>query len=145
MVRRNPLKRALRADKLTLSALEATLRLYLGPDTLAERLPTLRYLTRSVEEIGKMAEEAAGLLRERLGEGYVIGVEEDVSQVGSGSLPGCELPTRVVTVRHPSMKPERIYRMFLESTPPILGRIRDDRFALDLRAVEEPPDVCPDR
>jgi L-seryl-tRNA(Ser) seleniumtransferase len=142
-IRKNPLKRALRADKFTLSALEATLRLYLNRDTLAQRLPTLRFMTRSVEEIGKIARRAAELLKARLGPSFEIGVEDNESVVGAGSLPGHSLPTKVVAITHKTEKAEKIFEMFLHNDPPILGRVKKEKFLLDMRTVEMPEDVVP--
>ncbi len=143
-IRRNPLKRALRVDKLTLAALEATLRLYLRPECLVARLPALRFLARPVEDIDKVAQEAKRLLVDRLGPGYTVEVEDGESVVGSGSLPGYALPTRLVAITHEHVKAERIYAVFLSSTPPILGRINRERFLLDMRTIERAEDVCPD-
>ncbi|HLC18225.1 MAG TPA: L-seryl-tRNA(Sec) selenium transferase [Thermodesulfobacteriota bacterium] len=142
-VRTNPLKRALRADKLTLAALQATLKLYLNRDKLPERLPTLKVMTTEMGEIEEKAKRACALLKKRLGSSFKVIVEEGESVVGGGSLPGRSLPTRVVAVTHEEMKPERIYRLFLENDPPILGRISRERFLLDLRTVERPEDVVP--
>jgi len=143
-IRKNPLKRALRVDKLTLSALDATLRLYLNPlKELAARLPILRFITRPVEEIEKAAEKAKLLLTERLKEGYKIEIIDGESFAGSGSLPGHKIPTRLLSIAHPELTAEKIFRIFLQSTPSILGRISRERFILDMRAIERPEDVCP--
>lgn len=142
-IRKNPLKRALRADKLTLSALEATLRLYLDEERLREKLPTLRFLSRPLKEIEETAERAAGLLRKRLGGAYKIDVEDSESVVGGGSLPGYNIPTKAIAVTNPAETPEKIYRLFLENNPSILGRIKKDRFMLDMRAIEEASEVVP--
>ena len=143
LIKKNPLKRALRVDKMTMAALEATLALYRNKESLAERLPTLRHLTRTIEEIESAAGKAAELLREHLGSGYRVSVEEGLSQVGSGSLPCEELPTRVVAVSYDLIGPQAIFSLFLKSDPPILGRINNGRFLLDMRAIEDPLDVVP--
>lgn len=144
-VRKNPLKRALRVDKLTMAALEATLRLYLDPKSLPSKLPTLRFLARPVEEIEKTALEAKKGLEDMLGSGYKISVEDGRSQVGSGALPGLGIPTKLLTITHGSIKPEAIFRRFLESDPPVLGRVKNEKFILDLRTVERAEDVFPAR
>jgi L-seryl-tRNA(Ser) seleniumtransferase len=144
-IKKNPLKRALRVDKLTLSALEATLRLYLDPGSLPEKLPTLRYLARPIEEIEAIAREAKKALEKRLGSGYTLNVEEGLSQVGSGALPGHGIPTKLLTVTHGSIKPEAIFRRFLENNPPILGRVKNEKFILDLRTIDRAEDVVPVR
>lgn len=142
-IRKNPLKRALRPGKLTFAALEATLRLYLDGERLARRLPTLRHLARPLDEIEEAAKKAASLLSEFLGSSFSVSVEESDSAIGGGSLPGHKLSTKVVSVTHSSAGPERIMRLFLDSTPAILGRINKDRFLLDMRTVEDPADVVP--
>lgn len=142
-IRKNPLKRALRADKLTLSALEATLRLYLNVETLPRTLPVLRHMIRPLNEIEEAAQTAAGLLRDSLGYGFTIDVEDGESVVGGGSLPGHNLKTRVVSITHGTAGPERIFRYFLNSDPSILGRVSKGRFLLDMRTVERPGDVVP--
>lgn len=141
LVRRNPLKRALRVDKLTLAALEATLRLYLNLDTLSQNLPTLRSLVRPLAEIEAAAQEAATLLRGALGEGFVVTVEDASSVVGGGTLPDYELLTKAVAITHPEKGADEIAKIFLTNNPPILGRINKARFLLDMRTVERPGDV----
>ncbi|WP_045448753.1 L-seryl-tRNA(Sec) selenium transferase, partial [Citrobacter sp. S-77] len=83
----HPLKRALRADKMTLAALEATLRLYLHPEVLAEKLPTLRLLTRTEEVIRAQAQRLQARLEEHYGDTFALNVMPCLSQIGSGSLP----------------------------------------------------------
>ncbi|MBI5561783.1 MAG: L-seryl-tRNA(Sec) selenium transferase [Deltaproteobacteria bacterium] len=140
-IRKNPLKRALRAGKLTLAALEATLRLYLNEETLADTLPTLRALTRPLAEIEEAAQKAATLLRAGLGDGFTVTVEDGVSVVGGGTLPGRGIPTKAVAITHARKGPDAIARAFLANDPPILGRINKDRFLLDMRTVERPEDA----
>lgn len=142
MIRKNPLKRALRADKLTLAALEATLRLYLNSETLAQTLPTLRTLVRPLGEIEDAAMAVAELLRSALGPAFIVAVVDETSVVGGGSMPGVELPTKAVSITHPEMGADAIARIFLVNNPPILGRINMDRFLLDMRTVERPEDVA---
>ncbi|MBI5491846.1 MAG: L-seryl-tRNA(Sec) selenium transferase [Deltaproteobacteria bacterium] len=142
-LKKNHLKRALRADKLTLSALEATLRLYLNRDTLVERLPTLRHLSRPLSEIEDTAVKAVRLLEAALGKGYVIMIEDGESVAGGGSLPGQGLPTKVISITHIELGPHEIFRNFLNNDPAILGRVNRDRFLLDMRTVDDPSSVVP--
>jgi L-seryl-tRNA(Ser) seleniumtransferase len=142
-IRRNPLKRALRVDKLTLAALEATLILYLNTETLAKKLPTLAFLTRPVGDIEKGAKEAAKLLKAKLGKGYKVEVVDSVSEVGSGTLPTVEILSKSVSIKNPGVKCEAVAKRFLASNPPIVGRIKDGAFLLDMRLVEEPTLVVP--
>ena len=144
-INRNPLKRALRADKLTLSALEATLRLYLDPGSLKDRLPSLRYMTRTIEDIREAAEKARGLLEEALGKDFTISVEDSSSVIGGGAMPGKSLPTKAVSIVHKTRAPGEIFSLFLSNKTPILGRVSEGRFMLDLRTVEDPLDIVPER
>ncbi|MCR4286940.1 MAG: L-seryl-tRNA(Sec) selenium transferase, partial [Deltaproteobacteria bacterium] len=140
-IRSNPLKRALRADKLTLSALEATLRLYLNKETLAQKLPVLRAMTKPLEEIEANAVMAADMLKKSLGHGFTVEVTDSESVVGGGSLPGRNLATKVVRLTHKTIRPDEIYMMFLRASPPVVGRVSNDSFLLDLRTVDRPEDV----
>ncbi len=142
-IKKNPLKRALRPDKLTLAALSATLRLYRRSPALAAELPTLRWLTRPRAEMDAIAAQALPLLQARLGEGFAITIEDAGAQIGSGALPEEELPSRVIAICHPQFSAEKIAARFRASDPPILGRIRDGAFLLDLRGIFAPEELVP--
>lgn len=140
-INKNPLKRALRVDKLTIAAMEATLRLYLRAGSLQEALPTLRFLTRPVSEIKLIADEALRLLKQRLGKDYFVEIEDSESKIGSGSLPEEVIATKVISIAHKKMPAEKIFSMFLKNNPPILGRVHKDKFLLDMRMIEEAEEV----
>jgi L-seryl-tRNA(Ser) seleniumtransferase len=135
-IKRNPLKRALRCDKLTIAALAATLRLYLRSGDLASELPTLRMLSRRASEIGAIAPRAREIVVERLGDGYVVEIVEAASQVGSGAMPVEELESVALRVTHPGKSANAIAAMFRRAR--IIGRVADDSFYLDLRTIEDP-------
>jgi L-seryl-tRNA(Ser) seleniumtransferase len=137
-IKTNPLKRALRCDKLTLAAMAATLRIYLRSGDLVQSIPVLRLLTRSVKELEVVANRARELLMERLGEGFSIVVAPSTSEIGSGAMPGAEIETRVLRVTHPAHTPEAVAAIFRRAEPAIVGRISDGAFQLDLRTVEDP-------
>ncbi|HEY2108048.1 MAG TPA: L-seryl-tRNA(Sec) selenium transferase [Candidatus Binataceae bacterium] len=137
-IRSNPLKRALRCDKLTLAALSATLRLYLRAADLVQSLPVLRLLTRSPQELEIVANRAREILMQRLGEGFSIAVAASTSEIGSGAMPGDEIETRVLRITHPAHSAEAIAAIFRHADPAIIGRITDDAFTLDLRTIEDP-------
>jgi L-seryl-tRNA(Ser) seleniumtransferase len=142
-IKKNPLKRALRPDKLTLAALSATLRLYRqSPDLVAE-LPTLRWLTRSREEMDAIAAQAVPLLQAHLGEDFSITVEDAKAQIGSGALPEEEFPSRVLMIRHPQIVVEKIAARFRAADPPILGRIHNGAFLIDLRGIFAAEELVP--
>src|SRR5437899_3032561 len=131
---RNPLNRALRIDKFTVAALEATLYAYESGEAL-ETIPTLRMLTESPAAIRR---RARGLLRRltaevqsRLGAMLV----DATSQVGGGALPTVELPTVALALGSAERRPEDLDDRLRAARPPVLGRLLDDRLLLDFRTV----------
>jgi L-seryl-tRNA(Ser) seleniumtransferase len=142
-MRRNPLKRALRCDKLTLAALEATLRLYRTERDLALRLPTLALLTRSLEEIETIGRAAVALLAARLGPEYEIELCDSEAAIGSGALPTESVASKAIVIRHASIAAAEIAARFRRAARPIVGRLHDGRFWLDLRCVRQASDVVP--
>ncbi|MSP68117.1 MAG: L-seryl-tRNA(Sec) selenium transferase [Alphaproteobacteria bacterium] len=142
-IQRNPLKRALRLDKVTIAALAATLQLYRDPDRLAERLPTLRLLTRSPRELKALAQRLAPALRLRLGELAAVAIEPCLSQVGSGSLPIERLASVALVLRPGGTKRdarrrvESLAHAFRALPRPVVGRIKDGALVLDLRCLTE--------
>ena len=142
-IKKNPLKRALRPGKLTLAALSATLRLYRRSPELVAELPTLRWLTRPRAEMDAVAAQALPLLQARLGEGCSITVEDGRAQIGSGTLPEEELSSRVIAIRHARLSGEKIAARFRASNPPILGRIHEGAFLLDLRGIFAAEELVP--
>jgi L-seryl-tRNA(Ser) seleniumtransferase len=142
-LKHDPLRRALRCDKLTLAALAATLQLYRRAPDLSLSLPTLRALTRSLAEIETVATSARDLLQAALGAGYRVELLDSQSEIGSGSVPTQTLPTKAVAVSHPTIGPHRIAERFRRARLPIVGRVHDDRFLLDARCIEDPEDLVP--
>jgi len=140
---KNHLQRALRCGKLTLAALEATLRLYRQSPAITEAIPTLKAFTRVIDDIRKMGEAIVPMLCSALGKEFRVALEDSTCQIGSGALPTEELPTVVVAVTHPTQSATRIAQQFRAANPPIIGRVRDDRFLLDLRSIFNPADVIP--
>jgi L-seryl-tRNA(Ser) seleniumtransferase len=140
----NPLRRALRPDKLTLAALAATLRLYREAPDLPAVLPVLRILTRPLEELERVGRAAARLLEARLGPGYSVTLVPSQCEVGSGAAPAAPVASRALAVVHPDLAPERVAARFRAARPPVLGRIHDGRFLLDLRSVLDPAELAVD-
>lgn len=140
---RNPLKRALRCDKLTLAALEATLRSYLQSPDPWDEIPTLRTFRLSPEALEERGRKLLPLLRERLGPEYTLDLVDSTCQIGSGALPTEEIPSRAIAVRNRGMSAEQVARVFRQADPPVVGRIHDDRFLLDLRSVDDPESLAP--
>jgi L-seryl-tRNA(Ser) seleniumtransferase len=140
---KNPLQRALRCGKLTLAALEATLRRYRQSPNIVDEIPTLRAFTRPMHEIHKMGEVLLPKLAASLGKEFQLSLEDSTAQIGSGALPTEELPTVVLTVKHDKLSANVIAQKFRQADPPIIGRIKDDRFLLDLRTIFDGNDLIP--
>ena len=141
-LRRNPLKRALRVDKLTLAALGAVLRLYANPQRLRERLPTLRHLARPCEELQTLADRLVPPLAARLQPGFTVVAAAALAQIGSGALPVDSLPSVALCIRTKagSGSGRRLLRLAaaMRALPvPVIGRLHDDALWLDLRCLDD--------
>jgi L-seryl-tRNA(Ser) seleniumtransferase len=138
-IRKDPLKRALRVSKLTLAALEATLRIYASGHRLPERLPTLALLARPQADIAAAAERLRAPLAAALGDGAAVTIAECASQIGSGSLPVERLPSAALVVTPTGKRAGRAVVALearLRALPvPVLGRIADNALWLDLRCL----------
>jgi len=131
---KHPLMRAVRCDKMTIAALEATLRLYQDQAAALEEIPTLRALVTDAGTLKKRAERLASAFQEAGGE---VTIEEGISQVGGGSLPGEELPSPLVGLRLPGWSANEAARALRRSEPPIFGRIQRETLLFDLRTVTD--------
>lgn len=142
-IKKNPMKRAMRLDKITIAALAAVLRLYNNPDTLVAKVPTLRHLARSLEEIevlanGLIAPMSAAF--EGVAEVSVVGCQ---SQIGSGSLPIERLNSAAVAITPKSSRKgmgallKRIAAEFRGLPIPVIGRIQDGAFLMDVRCLDD--------
>ena len=142
-IRKYPLKRALRVGKETFAAMEAVLRLYLDPDRLRDRLPTLRLLTRPQQDIRAQADRIAPRLVEIFGSRANVQVIECSSQIGSGALPIDTLPSAAIALTPPHRGKgdgrwlKAIAEHFRMLPIPVIGRIAEGGFVLDLRTLEE--------
>jgi len=144
-LRKNPLKRALRVDKLTLAALEAVLMLYRAPEFLAERLTTLRLLTRAPGAMQAQAVRLCPIVQQAVGDAYEVSGVTLSSQIGSGALPVGRLPSYGLAVR--PVKGKRASLDRLDATwralpRPVIGRIAEKTLWLDLRCLEEPDEAA---
>ena len=140
-INRNPMKRALRVDKLRLAALEATLKLYRDPDRLTERLPTLRLLARGKDEIAALAAALLPAARAVTGGSYAVEIIDCTSQIGSGALPLDTLPSAGLGFRATDGSGSALERLAasLRRLPvPVIGRIADGMLVLDLRCLGDP-------
>jgi L-seryl-tRNA(Ser) seleniumtransferase len=138
-IKKHPLKRALRCSKLTLAALEATLRIYRSAHRLEERLPTLALLGRRADDIRAAAERLLPVLQAFLGESFAVRIEACASQIGSGALPVDRLPSFALHVasraRRGGRALEKLAQRLRELPVPVLGRINDDALWLDCRTL----------
>ena len=136
-IKHNPLNRALRIDKMTLAALEATLRLYLEPERAQKSIPTLRMMLASGEELQRRAKKLARMLRARLLEAGLgqsaVSVRPGASRVGGGAFPESDLPTYLVAVA--CGKLEDVRQRLLTASPPLVVRLEQDALCLDPRTL----------
>jgi L-seryl-tRNA(Ser) seleniumtransferase len=143
-IRRNPVKRALRVDKLTIAALEAVLALYSDPERLSSELPTLRLLTRALADIEQQAERLLPAVAAAVGRAGASRVS-CMSQIGSGSLPVDLLPSAGIAVaaagKRRSALAAEISSAFRALPMPVIGRIKDGAFIMDLRCLEHGDEV----
>jgi L-seryl-tRNA(Ser) seleniumtransferase len=134
-VEKDPLMRAFRLDKMTLAALEATLRLYRDPERALREIPTLRMLTTPLAELRRRSEALTTRLRGV--PGLSVEVREDVAYVGGGSLPDVAVPTAVVALAAADVTESELAARLRAGTPAVVGRVQDGKLLLDLRTVFE--------
>jgi L-seryl-tRNA(Ser) seleniumtransferase len=141
-VTKNPMKRALRLDKIRLAALEATLKLYRDPDRLPETLPTLRWFTRSRADIATAGARLREAVADAVGRGFSVAVTECASQIGSGALPLETLPSAGLAIAPLGRKGagtglEALAAAFRALPVPVIGHIKDGALILDLRCLDD--------
>ncbi len=136
LVKQNPLKRALRADKITLSILDETLKLYEDPENLTSHIPLLKTLTLPKRSLDHRAKTVLKSLTDHL-DGFQIQITDSQSQIGSGALPDQLLPSQAVTISHNKSKNiRRLDKYFRSLRPAIVGRIHNDQLWLDMRCAD---------
>jgi L-seryl-tRNA(Ser) seleniumtransferase len=141
---KNPIKRAVRLDKIRLAALEATLKLYRDPDRLSERLPTLHFLTRPLDEIRAQAERVAGPADRALGDDFDIACCSCTSQIGSGALPLETIPSAGLAISPRAKKQsgrqlDALASAFRRLPIPVIGHIEKGALILDFRCLDDEP------
>jgi L-seryl-tRNA(Ser) seleniumtransferase len=137
-IAKNPMKRSLRLDKMTLTALDAVLRLYLHPEKLREELPALRLLTRDRDDIAAQAARVQPALAAALGGHWRVEITDCKSQIGSGALPVDSMPSCGLAIA-PAEKKGNLNKLAaaLRALPvPVIGHIRDGTLTLDLRCLD---------
>lgn len=134
-MKKNPLTRALRIDKLTLAALEGTLRLYLDKELALKEIPVLKMLTYDIEELGKRARRLSVRLKKVLEDKAVITIQNDFSEVGGGSMPLHKMPTKAVVLELRGASLAELEKRLRAYKTPIVARINRDRLILDVRTI----------
>ena len=140
-IKKNPMKRALRVDKMTLAGLEAVLKIYADPDKLRLELPALRLLTRTADDIRQTAEHLLAPVKDFVGDAYSVEIIACKSQIGSGAQPVELLDSRALAIgtvnkRGRGKALERLGAKFRALEKPVIGRIDDGRLIFDLRCLE---------
>lgn len=136
-MKKNPLTRAFRIDKLTLAALEATLREYLDPQEVIHRNPTLRMITATMDDLVPMGQQLLEALQKVCDGSYRVTLTEDFGQVGGGSVPTQMIRSSVVAVEPTRISLDLLETRLREHDPlPVIARISKDRLLLDVRTIE---------
>ncbi|MEN6439908.1 MAG: L-seryl-tRNA(Sec) selenium transferase [Syntrophobacter sp.] len=136
--RKNPVTRAFRVDKMTLAALEATLRLYRDERQAFDQIPTLKMIAMSASELEARARGLAdSILTIQGSELLKVTTRDGYSQVGGGSLPAQDLPTCLVAVTSEKFSSNRIEEILRANDPPLIGRIESDCFLMDVRTIQD--------
>ncbi|MBF0345456.1 MAG: L-seryl-tRNA(Sec) selenium transferase [Nitrospirae bacterium] len=135
-VRRHPISRAVRVDKMTLAALEATLIEYSDVIKAKQAIPILRMLFQDIKDIRVRARKIVSKIK-GIDNIVDVTISKDVSQVGGGALPGFEVQTYVVRIRPQSIAVELLQKRLYETTPPVIARIKDDQLLLDARTIKD--------
>jgi L-seryl-tRNA(Ser) seleniumtransferase len=136
-IKKNPLNRALRIDKFTLAALEATLMHYLNPAAAVKKLRALKALTESVDDVKKRAEELITKLQNEKFDSLKLSMREDFAAAGGGSLPTQQIPTVLVAVKNKNMPATKMEEKLRRLEVPVIARVDKDEILFDLRTVAE--------
>ncbi len=135
-MKKNQLLRALRVDKITLATLEATLKLYLDEEKAKVNIPTIRMISYTMEEIEERINILANMIKSS-SSSIKTSIEDEFSTVGGGSLPGEVIPTKVIVLSSEKYSSSKIEEMLRLSDSHIIGRIKDDKYMLDIRTIQD--------
>jgi len=136
-LKQHPMARALRLDKMTLAALEVTLRAYLDPERAIREIPTLRMLTMSAEESRARAEQLAAAIGPACRAAFSVNVEDGIARAGGGSLPLAEIPTVIVSLTPGTGSVTALEQALRQGDPCIVARINEGRLVLDPRTLSD--------
>ena len=140
-VKKDPLARAFRCGKLTIAAMEATLKLFLNPETLAQTHPLYRMLSLKPEDLDKRARRVERSLRKRLPAEIGLSIVDEGSQVGSGSVPVETIPTKCLAVSDIPQGPDDLARALRLGRPAVFSRIKQDAVLFDFRTIQPDEDM----
>ncbi len=135
-VRSHPLYRTLRVDKVTLTLLEATLRLYRDPEKVFSEVPALRAMSTPADDVRRRAEAFRDRVAARKPAQLEFGLTQTTAEMGSGSLPAQGIPSWAVSLRHDTLGPDQLAHVLRHASPPVMPRIQDERLLLDFRTVQ---------
>ena len=143
-LKKNPLARALRLDKMTIAALEATLRLYLHPERAQREVPTLRMLTETAADVDVRAQKLLEAARAAVPEGAArLAVVDEISRAGGGALPMCDIPTRALQVAFLRGSAQACHEyMVRERAIPVVGRVKDEHVLCDARTLLDDEEIA---
>jgi L-seryl-tRNA(Ser) seleniumtransferase len=143
-LKKNPLARALRLDKMTIAALEATLRLYLHPERAQREVPTLRMLTETAADVDVRAQKLLEAARAAVPEGAArLAVIDEISRAGGGALPMCDIPTRALQVAFLRGSAQACHEyMVRERAIPVVGRVKDEHVLCDARTLLDDEEIA---
>jgi L-seryl-tRNA(Ser) seleniumtransferase len=136
-IQKNPMMRAMRIDKMTFAALEATLMQYLDEEKAVHHIPTLRMLTETPSTIRKRASRILAALRKSVAEHAQMEIHPDQSRAGGGSLPETDFPTFTVSLKPSRMSVNELEKKLRLGAPPVIARIKGDTLLLDARTVQD--------
>lgn len=136
-MKKNPLTRALRIDKMTLAALEATLKQYIEEEKAVQNIPTLKMITESKDVLHKSAKKFANMLKSSIKDRADIDIVEEFSQIGGGAMPLQNLPTFAVCIKPHFISVNQLEKSLREGTIPIISRTRNESILLDMRTIRD--------
>jgi len=139
-IKKNPLARAFRVGKITIAAMEATLRLFLNRSQLSLLHPLYRMLSLSLDELEKRAQQVAKNLREEIRDEAQLQVVEGDSQVGSGSAPIETVPTKLLSIKPLALSAENLAKKLRQNNPPIFARVHKEKVLFDFRTIQPDED-----
>ncbi|HHT9138608.1 MAG TPA: aminotransferase class V-fold PLP-dependent enzyme, partial [Candidatus Wunengus sp. YC60] len=141
IIKKNPLTRALRVGKLTIAALEATLRLYLEEERALNKIPVLKMILTPLETIEERCKRVINKVSSERKTYMNISIIDGFSEMGGGSLPGEGIPTKLISLHSEKINAEEIAARLRENTPPVFARIEQDHVLMDMRTVYDDTEV----